>query len=515
MRNVKNIQSRPPEVQRLLSRRSLARNTVLNLVGQGLPLVAGLVAIPLIVRGYGTDRFGLLTLAWAVIGYFSLFDLGLGRAITQLVAERVGRHAQHEIPHLVWTGLSVMAVLGVIGAVAAFAISPWLAWSVLQIPDLLREEAMWAFMALAVSIPIVILSAGLTGVLIALQRFGTLNALRIPMGVLTFLAPIAVLPFSNSLFHVCIVLVAVRVIFLILYLVACFKAFPSLRSDIGIERAQVGQLLRFGGWMTVTNVLGPLMVYLDRFVIGASLSTTAVAYYATPYEVVTKLWIIPAAVVSSLFPAFATAKGGDLSSAPELFSTGTRFVLLVLAPIVLALVTFAREGLEIWLGVDFAQHSTTVLQWLAVGVFLNSLGHSPFALIQGLGRPDLTAKLHALELPLYVLLLVWLLGEFGINGVAIAWVARVALDTVLLLTVAHRLLPALATPLRQIMPLVLVPLPLFLAGAMLDGLAVKVGFYCFATVTVVSAAYLFSCSQAERQALKVGLREFFEPSGSR
>jgi O-antigen/teichoic acid export membrane protein len=220
-------------------------------------------------------------------------------------------------------------------------------------------------------------------------------------------------------------------------------------------------------------------------------------------------------VVSSLFPAFAMAKNNNPSRASELFSTGTRFILVVLAPIVLAIVTFAREGLEIWLGTDFGQHSTLVLQWLAVGVFLNSLGHSPFALIQGFGRPDLTAKLHIIELPVYVLLLIWLLRNFGINGVAIAWVCRVAMDTALLLFVAYRLLPVLAKPLMQTLPLVLVPLPLFLAGEMLHGLAVKTGFYFLATLIMALVAYFFACSRSERQMLKAGLWSMFEISVSR
>jgi len=54
----------------------LSRNTVLNLVGQCAPLLVAIFAIPLLIRGLGTDRFGVLTLAWVVIGYFSLFDLG-------------------------------------------------------------------------------------------------------------------------------------------------------------------------------------------------------------------------------------------------------------------------------------------------------------------------------------------------------------------------------------------------------------------------------------------------------
>ena len=75
-------------------------NSVWNLVGLGLPLLVALVSIPILIRGLGTDRFGILTLAWVVIGYFSLFDLGLGRAVTKLVADRLGAGASERVPAL-------------------------------------------------------------------------------------------------------------------------------------------------------------------------------------------------------------------------------------------------------------------------------------------------------------------------------------------------------------------------------------------------------------------------------
>jgi hypothetical protein len=81
-----------------------------------------------------------------------------------------------------------------------------------------------------------------------------------------------------------------------------------------------------------------------------------------------------------------------------------------------------------------------VLQWLAAGVFLNSLAQVPLALVQGVGRPDLTAKLHLLELPLYVLGLWWLISTFGIVGAAIAWTLRVGLDAAVLFGMAQRFL---------------------------------------------------------------------------
>lgn len=63
----------------------IARNTLLNLLGQGIPMLVGLVALPVVARGLGPDRLGFLSLAWTLASYFTLFDLGLGRATTRYV----------------------------------------------------------------------------------------------------------------------------------------------------------------------------------------------------------------------------------------------------------------------------------------------------------------------------------------------------------------------------------------------------------------------------------------------
>ena len=52
---------------------SLSRNTIWNLAGAGLPLLIGAATIPWLMSRLGVERFGILTLLWAIIGYFSLF----------------------------------------------------------------------------------------------------------------------------------------------------------------------------------------------------------------------------------------------------------------------------------------------------------------------------------------------------------------------------------------------------------------------------------------------------------
>src|SRR6267154_3726251 len=122
------------------SGRLLARNTVWNLIGSGAPMLVAVFCIPILIRGLGKERFGVLTLAWALIGYASLFDLGLGRAITQLVAKKLGAGEDREIPSLAWTSLLLMLLLGAVGATVVGLLSPWLVHRALHVPSMLEHE---------------------------------------------------------------------------------------------------------------------------------------------------------------------------------------------------------------------------------------------------------------------------------------------------------------------------------------------------------------------------------------
>ena len=413
----------------------LAKNTLWNLLGQIVPLVAALVAIPILIRHLGNDRFGMLTLIWLIISYFNIMDLGLGRALTQLVAEKIGTEGEQEVSRLIWTALFIMSVFGSVGALLLILICPWLVHSVLNIPDVLQSESLTSFIILAGCVPIVICTAGLDGILSAKQRFDLINGIRLPLGVFMYVGPLLVLPFSISLIPVTVILASCRLLALVVDLILCFRILPVLRR-LSMQLTSAKQLLRFGSWMTITNIVGPMMVRLDRFIIGATISVTAVAYYATPYQAITKLWVLPMAVVTVLFPAFAFSHTRDPGRMKLLFEKSVKYIFLIMFPITFVVVAFAHEGLSLWLGKDFADNGYYVLQWLTLGVFLNSLAQVPYTLIQGAGRPDLTAKLHIVELPFYLVAVWWAIGSFGIEGAAFVWFIRISIDTFLMFIVA-------------------------------------------------------------------------------
>lgn len=481
------------------SAKTVARHSLLNLLGLGAPLIAAIFAMPILIHTLGIDRFGILSLAWVVIGYFSLFDLGLGRALTKAVADRIGNRQLDDIPHLIWTALAIMLLLALVGSIVGAGLSSWLIYSALKIPPALRAETLNSFYLLALSLPAVIVTAGLRGVLEAYQRFGLVNLLRIPMGVFTFAGPLLVLPFTNSLVAVVAVLVLGRVVGWLAHFYYCFQVVPTLLKSMALRREFLGPLFRFGGWLTVTNIVGPLMVYLDRFLIGALLSTAAVAFYTTPYEVVTKLLQIPLALTGVLFPAFAASHAAQSPRTNDLYVGGVKAVFLLLFPIILLIVAFSGEGLTLWLGSEFSGHSYRVVQYLAVGLFFNGLAQIPYALIQAVGRPDITAKLHMIELPLYLPLLWQLSLAMGIEGVAIAWLLRAAVDMLFLFFFATRLFPQAHGGSYAVPAALLAALAAFLVAAAPLGAATRGWIFLGALCAFVILSWTLLLKSEERQ----------------
>lgn len=408
------------------------RNTLFNFVAQAVPLAVGIMTTPFLIRALGTDRYGLLGLAWVVLGYFTVFDLGLGRAVTKYVAEFLAQDHRKKALDIVWAAVIVQSVLSLLGALVLVGITPILTTRILNIAPRLQAEALSVFYMLSAALPVVLISGSFSGLLEALRRFDLLNAVRTPLSVLSLLLSVLGAKAGLPLSAIVGLVLLTRVVGLVALVILALRIVPQLRS-LSAEFSLFRRLLTYGGWVTVSSIVGPILVYLDRLVVATLMSLGALAYYTAPYDTATKLWIIPASLTTTLFPTFSSLQStGDRDRLGVLLARAVKLVALVLGPIVVLLTLFAREILQLWLGPEFSQQSAMALQILSWGVLVNSLAHVSFSLLQGIGRPDLTAKFHIVELPLYAGMSWVLIGRWGINGAAAAWSARVTLDALLL-----------------------------------------------------------------------------------
>jgi O-antigen/teichoic acid export membrane protein len=243
---------------------------------------------------------------------------------------------------------------------------------------------------------------------------------------------------TNSLFWIVVFLISTRIIIWILYLIQCFAVNERIRKGIRIDFKSIQPVLKFSIWITLGNIVVPIIQYSDRFLIAALISAATVTYYVTPYEVITKLILIPDAILGVLFPLFSSSFHSKPDIAKKLFSTGAKVIFLILYPIVFLVTIFSFEGISFWLGERFAQNSYFILQLLAIGVMMNCISLIPTNFFQGIGKPNIPSILVLIELPVYVFSMWFAITHAGVNGAAMVFMIATIINVTILYLIANK-----------------------------------------------------------------------------
>ncbi len=430
--------------------RELARNTSLNLAGQVLPLVFALVAVPPTLAALGVERFGVLAMSWAVLGSFNVFDLALGRAVTKYAAEARQRGEDGVLPRVVWNAAALQTAIGILGTLALFATTPWLVDGVLDVPAGLDAETKRTFYLLALSFPITLLTGCLRGLLEALGRFDMINAVRVIGGSSTFAIPWLGSSLGLDLAGIVALLVAFRALLLGAHWMLAVRLVPELGRRPGpFSVRDLRSLARFGGWATTGNLISPVLDLYTRFLVGSLVSMTAVAHLSVPYEMVFRLWVLPTSVLSTVFPAFASAHARrERSALLALIRSAVRANVVLLSVPIAAGIVFAPELLRLWLRNALGDGGTSALalRILAAGMPLAAMGGIFTAVLQAAGRPDLAGRLKLYSVPVWIAAQWLLVRRWGVPGAALGLALRWGVDALLLAFSTVSVLHALKTP---------------------------------------------------------------------
>jgi O-antigen/teichoic acid export membrane protein len=413
---------------------SIARNTLINLTAQIIPPIVAVVALPFIVRGLGIEEFGVLSIIWIILSYSGFLELGLGRALTKFVAEYIEQREEQKIAQAVWTTLTFQSFLGVVVGLVLIAVTPLLVRG-LGIPPALAGEARLSFYLIAILPPLIFGTGSLGGLLMAGLRFDLFNAVQVLSSVLNYtLIAVGAYVFHLRLSLIVAITVAIRALTFLATLALSLAIFPTLRRYTRFTFEAVRPFFAFGGWVAVTSTVGQIITRVDRFIISSLMSISWVTYYSVPYDALSRLWIFPASLVTTLFPTFSgmmTMRESNKKTVEQIYMRSVKYLLIAMVPVIIFLIIFAGDILRLWMGSEFAEKGTRTFQILSVGMLLSSLSWVPFTLLQSMGRPDLPAKFICVESVAHFLLAWALIKHIGIEGAALAWTIRSALDVVL------------------------------------------------------------------------------------
>src|SRR5439155_3756286 len=161
-----------------------------------------------------------------------------------------------------------------------------------------------ALYAISAMIPLTTLTGAFIGGLEGRRKFALLNGIQSPLLVVGQLMPLVMLPFGINAGLAVVGTAATRLIVLVAVMIACRRYLP-----LGvIRRVSVGrvmrQIVKFSRWIAVSNFANPFLVSADRVVLGSISSVATMGLYTIPYNLVTRLWLLPSAVSRTLFPEF-------------------------------------------------------------------------------------------------------------------------------------------------------------------------------------------------------------------
>lgn len=474
-----------------------------NALGRGLPLLLALLLTPILVAQLGIDRWGIFTLALALVGVFGMLDLGVGPALTRALSERIGGGDRDDEASLVASAITALGLCSMLGAALAWIGVAPLVERVLNVPPALQAEAIAAMRVLVAAAPLVVVNAALWGVLAAHQRFRSANLVTMPVAVFYYLGPVLVLSVWNSLVGAMLALIACRLANTLSYAWLVRPLVPGISLRLVGLRA-VLPLLRIGGWMTLASALTQALNYVDRFLVGALLTMTAVAFYATPLDLVMRFWILPVAVAQALLPALASSFRTLPAETVALLRRGVLMVGAIVLPASVLLAVFAHPLLKLWLGSTFADGSAAVTRILAVGILFNCIAFAPGSLIEAIGRPDMLARFALAQAALFIPLSALLLLQIGIEGAAAAWALRAAIDCGGRLLLCAHLYPAAQPTVRRLAR------PIIAAGSGLVIAALVPPMPALAVGGAAMAAFFLLAWQSlpapERSSLRAALR---------
>lgn len=420
---------------------SIAKNTAYNFLGAAVPLLISIVTIPIYLQVVGMERYGVLSISWIFLGYFGLFDLGLGRATTQRIAVLASAPAQ-DSANSFWTALCLNIAVGAIGAALLWGGAALFFLYGFQLDDALRVEAIESLPLLAASVPIATITGVLTGALQGRERFASINLVSTVSTAAFQILPLAVIMLTGPrLIWVLAAAIATRVIAALVLWLQCQREFLSESRGV-FKREEVKSLLKFGGWVTVTAMCAPILVMVDRIFIGGLIGPQAVATYSIAIQLAQRMTLVAQALTGATYPRLA---GVSREAADSLSNRSAEVLVGLLTPVAIVAVFLCGPFFRLWLGANFDPLSVPIAQLMIISFWINSLAFVPFVRLQAVGRPDLVSYALLAELPLYLGLLWAGMSGFGLLGSAIALAIRLLIDYVFLSVLARQFAAAKLT----------------------------------------------------------------------
>src|ERR1700683_3512919 len=419
-------------------------------LGLLVQVAVGFFLSPFILHKLGDNAFSLWVLVFSLTGYYGVLDLGIRSSIVRYVARFAATRDEENLAKFLSTSVAFYAFVSLV-VLFLTGLGFFCLPSIFKIPPDLLESSRVLFVLAGVSAALSFPLGVFASVLEGCQRFSWLHISQIGVTLLRGLLIAIALTRGGGLMAIGVITTAMTLVSYLIIMWLAYRAFPLRFSSKAVDSQAFRQMLSYSAFVFMILVADKLRFQTGPILVGAMISSSAVAYFA----IGSKLVEYSTSAVRSMAIVFTPMSShldatGDVVRLRQTLVLGSRACALVTFPLCAVIVILGRSIIEVWVGAHYLS-SYLVLVILSVPRTLY-LAQSPSTkILLGMGRHRTLATVLLLEGGINILLSILLSRHFGIAGVALGTAIPLTVTSVFFLPrhVCHELDISLRTFLTQ------------------------------------------------------------------
>lgn len=423
---------------------SLKRNILANYVGQLYVTLIGILLVPMYVKYMGAEAYGLVGFYAMLQAWFMLLDMGL----TPTMARETARFQGGAIDALSLRRLlraleGIFIGVALLGAAAMMLGSNFIATSWLKVQQLPLNEVQNAIIQIAMIVALRWVCGIYRGAINGFEQMVWLNGLNIFIAtarfalIIPFLIYVSATPTYFFSYQLVVAVIEVAVL-----VTQAYRLMPKVDTSKTIPWAwqPLREVLKFSLTIAFTSAVWVLVTQTDKLILSGLIPLTDYAYFILAVLVASGIMVISGPISGALLPRLTKLNAeGDEAGLIRLYRNATQMVAVIAIPAALVLAFFPEPVLWAWTGnAEIAHKVAPVLTLYALGNGILALAAFPYYLQFAKGDLKLHLIGNVLFVAIFIPLLFWATGKYGMIGAGYAWITANLLPFIVWLPFVHR-----------------------------------------------------------------------------
>lgn len=406
---------------------SLKRNILASYVSQIYVTIIGIVMVPLYLKYMGAEAYGLVGFFAMLQVWFNLLDMGLTPTMARETARFHGGATDAlSYRRLVRALEGVFLVVALVGGIAMFAASGYIAHDWLQASQLPMAEVQRAIQLMAIIIAMRWMCGLYRGAIIGSERLVWLGGYNSMIATLRFVAVFPVLMFigvtPTIFFSFQFGVAVIEFAGLLFY---AYRLLPDIPKGQRLpwDWTPLKSVLKFSLTIAFVSLVWVLVTQTDKLVLSKLLPLAEYGYFSLVVLVASGVIVVTGPVSGAIMPRMVKlAAEGDHAGLIRVYRQATQLVMVTAGAASITLALCAEPLLWAWTGDKILAHQAApILALYAIGNGILAASGFPYLLQYTKG--DL--RLHLIGNAAFGVVLIpaviWAASNYGALGAGYVW----------------------------------------------------------------------------------------------